>query len=178
MQVRGTDYKTPDGTCIRDYIDVTDLVDAHVKALEKAQPAKVGIYNVGTGKGKLNTWILFSEVYVGWSENSRKHILNQTKQPCTFDYSISACLSGSSVKQFVEACKMATGVDIKVEFLPRRPGDYAEVYSDPRKIKRELNWSAKHTDLQQSLRVAWRWQKSHLDGYGVPNEMPWITWKF
>ncbi|QCD84616.1 UDP-arabinose 4-epimerase [Vigna unguiculata] len=129
LKVRGTDYKTPDGTCIRDYIDVTDLVDAHVKALEKAQPAKVGIYNVGTGKG-------------------------------------------SSVKQFVEACKMATGVDIKVEFLPRRPGDYAEVYSDPRKIKRELNWSAKHTDLQQSLRVAWRWQKSHLDGYGVPNEMP------
>lgn len=53
MQVKGTDYKTPDGTCIRDYIDVTDLVDAHVKALEKAQPSKVGIYNVGTGKGKL-----------------------------------------------------------------------------------------------------------------------------
>jgi len=52
MQVRGTDYKTPDGTCIRDYIDVTDLVDAHVKALEKAQPGKVGIYNVGTGKGR------------------------------------------------------------------------------------------------------------------------------
>lgn len=54
LQVRGTDYKTPDGTCIRDYIDVTDLVDAHVKALEKAQPAKVGIYNVGTGKGRLH----------------------------------------------------------------------------------------------------------------------------
>jgi len=53
LQVRGTDYKTSDGTCIRDYIDVTDLVDAHVKALEKAQPAKVGIYNVGTGKGRL-----------------------------------------------------------------------------------------------------------------------------
>lgn len=51
MQVRGTDYKTPDGTCIRDYIDVTDLVDAHVKALEKAKPGKVGIYNVGTGRG-------------------------------------------------------------------------------------------------------------------------------
>lgn len=49
--MRGTDYKTPDGTCIRDYIDVTDLVDAHVKALENAKPSKVGIYNVGTGKG-------------------------------------------------------------------------------------------------------------------------------
>lgn len=52
MQVRGTDYKTTDGTCIRDYIDVTDLVDAHVKALEKSRPGKVGIYNVGTGRGK------------------------------------------------------------------------------------------------------------------------------
>lgn len=52
LQVKGTDYSTHDGTCIRDYIDVTDLVDAHVKALEKAKPKKVGIYNVGTGKGR------------------------------------------------------------------------------------------------------------------------------
>lgn len=51
LQVKGTDYKTHDGTCIRDYIDVTDLVDAHVKALQKAVPGRVGIYNVGTGKG-------------------------------------------------------------------------------------------------------------------------------
>lgn len=54
LQVKGTDYNTPDGTCVRDYIDVTDLVDAHVKALEKAKPSKVGIYNVGTGKGRVN----------------------------------------------------------------------------------------------------------------------------
>ncbi|XP_052183379.1 UDP-arabinose 4-epimerase 1 isoform X2 [Diospyros lotus] len=124
LKVRGTDYKTPDGTCIRDYIDVTDLVDAHVKALEKAEPGKVGIYNVGTGRGR-------------------------------------------SVKEFVEACKKATGVNIKVDFLPRRPGDYAEVYSDPTKILRELNWTAKYTDLQESLQTAWRWQKSHRDGYGT-----------
>ncbi|GKA16688.1 UDP-arabinose 4-epimerase 1-like protein, partial [Tanacetum coccineum] len=50
LKVRGTDYKAPDGTCIRDYIDVTDLVDAHVKALAKATPGHVGIYNVGTGR--------------------------------------------------------------------------------------------------------------------------------
>lgn len=70
------------------------------------------------------------------------------------------------MKEFVEACKKATGVDIKVEFLPRRPGDYAEVYSDPTKIKDELNWTAKHTDLEESLRMAWRWQKTHRNGYG------------
>lgn len=37
---------------MRDYIDVTDLIDAHVKALAHAVPTKVGIYNVGTGKGQ------------------------------------------------------------------------------------------------------------------------------
>ncbi|CAN1226323.1 UDP-arabinose 4-epimerase 1 [Linum grandiflorum] len=128
LKVKGTDYKTHDGTCIRDYIDVTDLVDAHVKALEKAEPGKVGIYNVGTGKGR-------------------------------------------SVKEFVEACKKATGVDIKVDYLPRRPGDYAEVYSDPSKILAELNWTAQYTDLQESLKTAWKWQKAHRDGYGSPSVM-------
>ncbi|KAJ0089250.1 hypothetical protein Patl1_33273 [Pistacia atlantica] len=38
LKVRGTDYKTANGTCIRDYIDVTDLVDAHVLALPNAKP--------------------------------------------------------------------------------------------------------------------------------------------
>lgn len=53
--MKGTDYPTKDGTCIRDYIDVSDLIDAHVKALAHATRGKVGIYNVGTGKGNLLT---------------------------------------------------------------------------------------------------------------------------
>ncbi|KAJ6300780.1 hypothetical protein OIU76_021553 [Salix suchowensis] len=122
LKVKGTDYKTADGTCVRDYIDITDLVDAHVKALAHAKPRKVGIYNVGTGKGR-------------------------------------------SVKEFVEACKKATGVEIKVEYLGRRPGDYAEVFSDPSKVKQELNWTPQYTNLKKSLQIAWKWQKSHLNGY-------------
>ena len=55
LQVKGTDYETPDGTCVRDYIDVTDLVDAHVKALNKVQRGRVGVYNVGTGKGHISS---------------------------------------------------------------------------------------------------------------------------
>jgi len=58
LQVKGIDYKTADGTCVRDYIDVTDLVDAHVKALAHAKPRKVGIYNVGTGKGFFTIFFL------------------------------------------------------------------------------------------------------------------------
>ncbi|KAJ6756636.1 PINORESINOL REDUCTASE-RELATED [Salix purpurea] len=99
LKVKGTDYKTADGT-----LEI------------------VGIYNVGTGKGR-------------------------------------------SVKEFVEACKKATGVEIKVEYLGRRPGDYAEVFSDPSKVKQELNWTAQYTNLKKSLQIAWKWQKSHLNGY-------------
>ncbi len=55
----GTDYKTPDGTCIRDYIHVLDLVEAHVLALEKIQRDSGGyVYNVGTGKGHSNREII------------------------------------------------------------------------------------------------------------------------
>ncbi|WP_147105165.1 UDP-glucose 4-epimerase GalE [Nesterenkonia populi] len=47
----GTDYPTPDGTCIRDYIHVLDLADAHVRALEAAQPGSHEVFNLGTGTG-------------------------------------------------------------------------------------------------------------------------------
>ena len=50
LQVFGDDYPTPDGTCLRDYIHVSDLADAHVKALEAiVETGKSGAYNLGTG---------------------------------------------------------------------------------------------------------------------------------
>jgi UDP-glucose 4-epimerase len=51
-QVFGSDYPTPDGSCIRDYIHVTDLADAHVAAVKRLeQGAASEIYNVGRGEG-------------------------------------------------------------------------------------------------------------------------------
>jgi len=49
LTVLGTDYNTPDGTCLRDYIHVVDLAKAHVAALEHAGEQQFHIYNVGTG---------------------------------------------------------------------------------------------------------------------------------
>ena len=50
--VHGTDYDTPDGTCIRDYVHVCDLVDAHVLGLRWLQQNKGNrVFNLGTGKG-------------------------------------------------------------------------------------------------------------------------------
>jgi len=51
VQIFGTDYPTPDGTCVRDYIHVADLVSAHSLALEGLEPEAKLIYNVGTGAG-------------------------------------------------------------------------------------------------------------------------------
>lgn len=123
LKILGTNYKTRDGTCIRDFIHVTDLVDAHVVAMDKQVAGQVKIYNVGTGKG-------------------------------------------SSVKEFVSACLKVTGKKITVVEVPeRRPGDYAEVYSDPTKINRELEWKAKYVNLEESLKMAWKWRMLNPNGY-------------
>jgi UDP-glucose 4-epimerase len=51
LTVFGTDYPTPDGTCIRDYIHVDDLAEAHLLALERLNPGQAMHYNLGTGTG-------------------------------------------------------------------------------------------------------------------------------
>ena len=55
LSVFGDDYNTPDGSCIRDYINVVDLAKAHVVAMDrimqKKQDEKVEIFNIGTGRG-------------------------------------------------------------------------------------------------------------------------------
>jgi UDP-glucose-4-epimerase GalE len=51
MRIFGEDYPTPDGTCIRDYVHVEDLVDAHVAALGAIEPGRVRAWNIGIGRG-------------------------------------------------------------------------------------------------------------------------------
>jgi len=51
VAVFGTDYPTPDGTCIRDYIHVTDLADAHLRALDACEQGRHRIYNLGSQRG-------------------------------------------------------------------------------------------------------------------------------
>ncbi|MEM1212719.1 MAG: UDP-glucose 4-epimerase GalE [Planctomycetota bacterium] len=118
----GTDYPTPDGTCVRDYIHVCDLVDAHAVVLDALQPGDTRTYNLGTGRG-------------------------------------------FSVKEIVDAVKQATGVDFTVELADRRPGDPPQLYANPDKIKRDLNWSATITDPTTMAQHAWAWFQAHPDGY-------------
>lgn len=51
VSVFGTDYPTPDGSCVRDYVHVIDIAQAHVLALEKLDTMKAAAYNLGSGHG-------------------------------------------------------------------------------------------------------------------------------
>jgi UDP-glucose 4-epimerase len=51
VKIFGTDWPTEDGTCIRDYVHVIDLIDAHLKALDSLEKPGHEIYNLGSGSG-------------------------------------------------------------------------------------------------------------------------------
>jgi UDP-glucose 4-epimerase len=51
IKIYGTDYPTPDGTCIRDYIHIADLISAHLLALDALETQEKLVYNLGNGKG-------------------------------------------------------------------------------------------------------------------------------
>jgi len=123
VTVFGTDYPTPDGTCIRDYIHVEDLCAAHLVAMEALQPGDARFYNLGIGRGY-------------------------------------------SVKEVLDSAKRVTGLEIPVEYGMRRPGDPAVLFADAQKLRRELGWSPRYTEIDSIVATAWNWMKSHPDGYG------------
>lgn len=121
----GADYPTPDGTCIRDYVHVEDLADAHVAVMHALNPASgtdERCYNLGIGKGY-------------------------------------------SVREIIAAVRKVTGKDFKVVEQPRRPGDPPRLFADTAKIRAELGWSAKITDLNDIIASAWAWFQKHPRGY-------------
>jgi UDP-glucose 4-epimerase len=58
LRLFGDDYPTPDGTCVRDYVHVSDLARAHLLALDAAEPGSHAVYNLGSGTGYSNREVL------------------------------------------------------------------------------------------------------------------------
>jgi UDP-glucose 4-epimerase len=117
MTIYGEDYPTPDGTCIRDYIHVSDLADAHLLALTAPEPGEHRIYNLGNG-------------------------------------------TGFSVQQVVDAVREVTGHEVPVEVGPRRAGDPAQLVASSDRIRADLGWTPRHTDLTGIVRDAWEVARS------------------
>jgi len=76
---------------------------------------------------------------------------------------------GYSVLEMIKAFEEASGVKIPYEIVERRPGDIAEIYADPTKAKKLLNWEAKR-GIKEMCEDTWRWQKNNPDGYGRVDE--------
>jgi UDP-glucose 4-epimerase len=71
-----------------------------------------------------------------------------------------------SVQEVVDICRSVTGSEIPARTVDRREGDPPELVADPSAAKRELGWEAKHQDVRETIESAWRWHKSHPQGYG------------
>ena len=115
--VFGTDYDTKDGTCIRDYIHVSDLASAHVLSLSSLlKDSTSGVYNL-----------------------SNEH--------------------GYSVLDIIHNVERITGKKVNVKFGNRRNGDPDILIGDSSKIRKELGWISKNSDLENIISTAWNWNK-------------------
>jgi UDP-glucose 4-epimerase len=122
IEVYGTNYDTPDGTCLRDYIHVSDIAEAHLLALKTEPRPGMSIYNIGTG-------------------------------------------ISHSVKQLIDVVETVTGKHIDTKESPRREGDPAVLCASPRRLTETFGWKPAASDLRQIVESAWRWKRSHPNGY-------------
>lgn len=72
---------------------------------------------------------------------------------------------GASVMEVIDACRRETGHAIPHKVAPRRPGDPAELVADASLARKTLDWTPKYVGIEQIVKSAWRWHKSHPNGY-------------
>src|SRR6266700_1350005 len=120
FEIYGTDHLTPDGTCLRDYVHVLDIAEAHILALKKMELPGFHAYNIGTG---------------------RSH----------------------SVREVCQAVEKVTQKRITVRHEPRRPGDPAVLCASPRKLVREFGWEPRHSELEEIIMGAWKWEQTQFE---------------
>jgi UDP-glucose 4-epimerase len=116
IKIFGKDYPTKDGTCVRDYIHVEDLAEAHLLALGALKEKSSVIYNIGNGQG-------------------------------------------FTVLEVIDSVYRVTGRHIAVEECARREGDPAVLVASSEKIKAELGWKPKYTELDAIVTSAWEWHR-------------------
>lgn len=116
FEIYGSDYETADGSCVRDYVHVSDIAAAHLLALSMPESAGIHVYNIGTG-------------------------------------------TAYSVSEVISAVEEVTQVKIPVRVAKRRPGDPAVLCASPEKLRRELGWEPRSSDLRSIVRSAWEWKR-------------------
>lgn len=132
LTVFGNDYPTPDGTCIRDFIHVVDLAEAHVAAIERLQQTQVVDPSMAANSTNRHQFEVFN---VGTG-------------------------NGYSVKELIDAFENTCQLRVNYSIGERRAGDIIAVWADTTKARELLGWQASR-NLNQMMQDAWRWQ-AHL----------------
>lgn len=96
--------------------------------------------------------------------NAHLKALERTTKVKGIEYFNVGTGNGYSVLQIVKAFEKASGLPVKYEIAPRRPGDIAECYADPKKAYEILGWKAQY-GIEKMCEDAARWQKKNPDGY-------------
>lgn len=144
LTIFGTDYPTADGTCVRDYVHVDDLISAHVLAIDRinpTDPAPVPAFG-GSFGGPLG------------SPASGRAI--------AYNVGIG---KGYSVREVIDSVMRVSGRRFPVVEVGRRAGDANILYNKPDKVMHELGWRPVYTDLDEIVRHAWNWMSKHPTGY-------------
>jgi UDP-glucose-4-epimerase GalE len=74
--------------------------------------------------------------------------------------------AGASVLEVIDACRRETGHAIPHKVAPRRAGDPAELVADASLARKTLDWTPKYVGIGPIVKSAWKWHKSHPNGYG------------
>jgi UDP-glucose 4-epimerase len=131
ISVFGDDYPTPDGTCVRDYIHVADLAEAHLLAMD----AMAG----ENSETKADSRVADGE-----------HLI------CNLGNG-----NGFSVREVVETVRKVTGHAVPEIVAPRRDGDPAELVASADRARQRLGWRPSRTSLAEIVQDAWEFAQKH-----------------
>ena len=117
IEILGVDYPTRDGSGVREYIHVEDLVQAHIDALKYLRRGGASqILNCGYGRG-------------------------------------------FSVREVLDTMRRVSGSEFQIKEGPRRQGDPAASFADPKRIKEILGWTPKYEDLDLICSTSFNWER-------------------
>jgi UDP-glucose 4-epimerase len=141
LTILGTDYPTPDGTNVRDFIHVADLADAHLAALDATAPDDPRTDDPDTpgdpGRGRAVALNLGSA-------------------------------AGFSVREVIAAAERVVGRPVPAEPGPRRPGDPPILVAANERARQVLGWTPRRGSLDEMIGSAWAWRRRHPGGYRDP----------
>jgi len=137
LSVYGNDYPTKDGTCLRDYIHVTDLAKGHVSALSYNFPGEAGLpaENVGAERAPQ------SGAEPSPHQNV-EHAPHQNAERGSVEFINLGTGYACSVLEVVETFERVNKIRIPYRIAPRRPGDLPVVFADAGKALKLLGWKA------------------------------------